>query len=259
MITTEGPENKPAGEQAPPDGPAAGRGSVSRAIPVAVLVLGLVAYFVFDLDRFLSLEVLKENREFLVGWVESHGAWSGIVFAAIYAVAVAFSVPGAVILTIIGGFMFGPYHATLYVVIGATVGATVLFLAARHAFSDLLVGRVGPWLRKMEVGFNKHPVSYMLILRLVPLFPFWLVNLVPAFLGVSTMTYFFCTLFGIIPGTFVYALLGDGAGAVLDAGKDLNLHIIFEFRFIAPIIGLILLACIPVICKELIRRGNGEA
>ena len=237
-------------------GTPAGGLNVKRLLPIAVLVAGLVAFFAFDLDEFVTLDALKTHRTVLQGWVESQGAVAWLVYAAIYMAAVAFSVPGGSILTIAGGFMFGPYVATAVVVIGATLGATVLFLAARYAFADFLRGKAGGAMRRMEAGFNENPVSYMLILRLVPLFPFWLVNLVPAFLGVKIRIYVLSTLFGIVPGTFVYALVGDGAGAVLDAGGDLDLGIIFEPRILAPIVGLALLACIPIAYKRFrARRG----
>ena len=173
--------------------------------------------------------------------------------------AVAFSVPGGAILTIAGGFMFGPYVSTGVVVVGATCGATILFLAARYAFADYLRQKTGGAMRRMEAGFNENPVSYMLILRLVPLFPFWLVNLVPAFLGVKIKIYFLSTLFGIIPGTFVYSLVGDGAGAVLDAGGALDLGIIFEPRILAPIVGLTVLACIPIVYKRFQARRSARS
>lgn len=230
--------------------------NVKRLLPIAVLVAGLVAFFAFDLDRFVTLDALKTHREALQGWVDSQGVVAWLVYAAIYMAAVAFSIPGGAVLTIAGGFMLGPFVATAVVVVGATCGATLLFLAARYAFADYLRGKAGGAMRRMEAGFNENPVSYMLILRLVPLFPFWLVNLVPAFLGVKLGTYFLSTLVGIIPGTFVYALVGDGAGAVLDAGGDLDLGIIFEPRFLAPIIGLAVLACIPILYKRIqARRG----
>ena len=230
--------------------------NVKRLLPIAVLVAGLVAFFAFDLDEFVTLDALKTHRTVLQGWVESQGAVAWLVYAAIYMAAVAFSIPGGSILTIAGGFLFGPYVATAVVVIGATLGATVLFLAARYAFADYLREKAGGAMRRMEAGFNENPVSYMLILRLVPLFPFWLVNLVPAFLGVKIRVYVLSTLFGIIPGTFVYSLVGDGAGAVLDAGGALDLGIIFEPRILAPIVGLALLACIPIVYKRFrARRG----
>ncbi len=230
--------------------------NVKRLLPIAVLVAGLVAFFAFDLDRFVTLDALKTHRVALQGWVDSQGIVAWLVYAAIYMAAVAFSIPGGAVLTIAGGFMFGPFVATGVVVVGATCGATLLFLAARYAFADYLRRKTGGALRRMEAGFNENPVSYMLVLRLVPLFPFWLVNLVPAFLGVKLGTYFLSTLLGIVPGTFVYALVGDGAGAVLDAGGDLDLGIIFEPRFLAPIVGLALLACIPIVYKRIqARRG----
>lgn len=234
----------------------AGGFNFKRLLPITVLVAGLAAFFAFDLDRFVTLDALKTHREMLQGWVETQGAVAWLIYALIYLAAVAFSIPGGAVLTIAGGFLFGPYVATVVVVLGATCGATVLFLAARYAFADYLRGKASGAMRRMEAGFNENPMSYLLILRLVPLFPFWLVNLVPAFLGVKIRTYFLSTLIGIIPGTFVYSLVGDGAGAVLDAGGDLDLGIIFEPRILAPIVGLAVLACIPIVYKRIqARRG----
>lgn len=227
-----------------------------RLVPLGVLIAGLVAFFAFGLDRYVSLDALKAHHDQLRSWVADYGVLAGIVFMAVYAVAVAFSIPGAVFLTIAGGFMFGPYLATAYVVVGATAGAFAVFLAARYAFRDFFRRKVGNTVRRMEAGFRENELSYMFILRLVPIFPFWLVNLVPAFLGVSIRTYLIGTLFGIIPGAFVYSLVGDGAGAVLEAGGNLDLAIIFEPRFLAPIVGLVLLACIPIVYKRLRRRGD---
>lgn len=237
----------------------AGGLNAKRLLPIAILVAGLVAFFAFDLDRFVTLDALKTHRTALQGWVESQGALAWLIYALIYMVAVAFSIPGGAVLTIAGGFMFGPYVATAVVVVGATCGATILFLAARYALADYLRQKAGGAMRRMEAGFNENPVSYMLVLRLVPLFPFWLVNLVPAFLGVKIGVYFLSTLFGIVPGTFVYSLVGDGAGAVLDAGGDLNLGTIFEPRILAPIVGLAVLACIPILYKRIqARRKAGR-
>jgi uncharacterized membrane protein YdjX (TVP38/TMEM64 family) len=236
--------------------------SLGRIVPIAVLAAGLVLFVALDLDRYVSLDGLRGHRSELTDWVARNGVAAGVVFAAAYAIAVACSIPGGALLTIAGGFLFGPYAATAYVVCGATLGATALFLAARFALTGFLKGRVGGALAKMAAGFNENPLSYLLILRLVPLFPFWLVNIVPALLGVRTSTYVIGTFFGIIPGTFVFALVGDGAGAVLDAGKDLDLDIIYKPRFVAPIIGLAVLATVPIAYRRLRsrrRRGGGDA
>ena len=232
--------------------------SPGHLIPALVLVAGLAAYFGFGLHHYVTLEALREHHDLLTKWVHGYGLVAGLCFAALYAAAVALSIPGASLMTIAAGLMFGPYLATVLVVFGATIGATLLFLAARYAFCDFLRARAGSAMDKMTHGFNENPLSYMLILRLVPLFPFWLVNLVPAFLGVSLTTFVISTFFGIIPGTFVYALLGDGAGAVLHAGEDLDLAIIFEPRFLAPLIGLGILAVIPVAYKKLKRHGKPD-
>jgi uncharacterized membrane protein YdjX (TVP38/TMEM64 family) len=230
--------------------------SAGRVVPLVLLAVGLAAFFVFDLNQYVSLDALKTHRETLQSWVVNYGVLTAAIFMLVYALAVAFSVPGAVFITIAGGFMFGPYLGTVYVVVGATIGAVGVFLAAKYALGDVLRARAGPAIKRMEAGFRENEMSYLLILRLVPLFPFWLVNLVPAFLGVSLRTYTIGTLLGIIPGAFVYAMVGDGAGAVLDAGGDLNLGIIFEPRFLAPIIGLAVLACIPIVYKKI--RGRKD-
>ena len=232
------------------------RPSPGHLLPVFILISGLAAYFGFGLHRYVTLESLREHHDLLTDWVDGYGVTAGLCFASVYAVAVAFSIPGATLMTITAGLLFGPISATLYVVFGATIGATVLFLAARYAFCDFLSAKTGGAMGKMADGFNENPLSYMLVLRLVPLFPFWLVNLTPAFLGVTLTTFVISTFFGIIPGTFVYALLGDGAGAVLHAGQDLDLMIIFKPRFLAPLIGLGVLAAIPIAYRKLKGRGK---
>ena len=242
MSTMSDPANRPAGARLL---------SYRRAAPIAALMVGLGAFFAFGLDDYFTLDSLKENRGVLREWVMAHGVAAGLVYAAIYALAISLSIPGGLILTVAGGFLFGPYWATVYVVVGATIGSTVVFLAARYALADFLRAKAGVALAKMEAGFNEHPKSYLFVLRLVPLFPFWLVNIVPAFLGVSLGNYVIATFFGIIPASFVYALVGDGAGSVLDRGQDLDLGIIFEPRFIWPIVGLAFLALLPVVYNKI--------
>jgi uncharacterized membrane protein YdjX (TVP38/TMEM64 family) len=239
------PEDKPAG---------ASWRSCRRAAPIAVLVAGLAAFFAFGLDDYFTLEALKDHRGVLRDWVHAQGVVAGLVYGAVYAVVIALSIPVGLILTVAGGFMFGPYLATVCVVFGATIGATVLYLAARYAFAEYLRAKAGPALARMEAGFNEYPKCYLFVLRLVPLFPFWLVNIVPAFLGVTLGNYVTATFFGIIPGAFVYALVGDGLGAVLERGDDLDLWIILEPRFIWPIVGLAALALLPVIYTKIRDR-----
>ena len=232
--------------------------SFAKLIPLFVLIVGLVAFFVFDLDRFLSLEALKENREALTGWVADTGIIAWLTYAGIYALVTAFSIPGGAVMTIAGGFLFGPLLGGTLTVVGATVGATAVFLAARYALADVLRDKAGSAIRKMEDGFKENALSYLLFLRLIPVFPFWLVNLVPAFLSVPVGVYIIGTAIGIIPGTFVYAFVGDGVGALLEAGEDINLGIIFEPRFLGPIVGLGALALLPVLYKKFKGRSASQ-
>lgn len=220
-----------------------------RLLPIAVLIAGLAAFFIFDLGHYLSLDALRENRGQLIDWVGRYGVAACLIYIAVYVAVTAFSLPGGALMTITGGFLFGPVLGTTMTVVGATIGATVLFLAARFAFADYLHAKAGPALHRMEAGFQENALSYLLVLRLIPLFPFWLVNLVPALLGVRLGTYLLGTAIGIIPGSLVYSLVGDGLGAVLERGGGLDLWIIMEPRFLAPIAGLAGLALLPVFYK----------
>ncbi len=234
------------------------KGSALRRLwPVAALLLVLVGLFLFGPDNATLFEALRTHREKLLALVADYAVIAELVYALVYAVAIAFSIPGGAMMTIIGGFLFGPLRTTLYVVVAATVGATALFLVARSAVGDRLRARAGPWLTKMEAGFQDNAMSYLLVLRLVPLFPFFVVNLVPAFLGVSLRTYVIATFFGIIPGTFVFALAGGGLGSALDASGDFSVSAVLTPEVVAALAGLALLALVPVIYKKF-RGRHGD-
>jgi uncharacterized membrane protein YdjX (TVP38/TMEM64 family) len=225
-----------------------------RFIPLLILIAGLVAFFAFDLDRYLSFEVLQENRQALRAWVHQAGMLAALSYMAIYAVAIAFSLPGGAVLSMTGGFLFGAVWGTVYIVIGATLGATALFLIAKTTLGELLRAKAGPWLRKMEAGFQENALSYLLVLRLVPLFPFFIVNLVPAFLRVPLPTYVLGTFIGIIPGTFVYATVGAGLGSIFDTGEAFSAKGILTPQIVIALIGLAVLALIPVVYKKIKAR-----
>ncbi|WP_404424137.1 TVP38/TMEM64 family protein [Thalassospira australica] len=228
-----------------------------KLLPVSILIAGLVLAWVSGAVDYFSFETLRENREILQDFVTDNPTLSVMVFMVVYAVAVALSLPVGSLLTIVGGFLFGAWLGTAYIVIAATVGATVVYLATRYAFYDLMHAKAGNAIRKMEAGFAENAFSYLMVLRLVPLFPFWLVNLVPALLGVKFRSFVLGTAIGIIPGTFVYVSIGDGLGALFDQGKTPDLGIIFEPRILTPIIGLAVLAMIPVIYKKFRNRNGG--
>lgn len=225
-----------------------------RWLAPAALVAGLIAFFALGLDRDLTFQALSENRDWLLTTVARHYAFTVVAFVAVYALAAALSLPGATILTITGGLLFGLMPGTGYVVIGATLGAAVLFIVAKSSFGDTLRARAGGFVQNLEAGFQKNALSYLLFLRLVPLFPFWLVNLVPAFLGVSLRTFVIGTFVGIIPGALVYASIGNGLGAVLEQGRQPDLGLVFQPRILVPIVALAVLALLPVFYKRVARR-----
>jgi uncharacterized membrane protein YdjX (TVP38/TMEM64 family) len=221
-----------------------------------VFIAGLVAFFALGLERYLSIEALRQHRSVLRAWVETAGLLAALVFMAVYIMTVAFSLPGATILTITGGFLFGPVWGTVLVVISATLGATILFSIARAALSDVLRARAGAWLPRLEAGFREHALSYLIVLRLVPIFPFFIINLVPAFLGVPLSTFVLGTFVGIIPGGFVYTTVGAGLGSVFDAGETLSLRGVLTPEIVTALVGLAVLALIPVVYKKLTaQRG----
>ena len=221
-----------------------------RILPLAVLVILIGAAFAFRIDRYLTLDALRDNRAALLAFVEANGLLAAGAFVLAYAAVVALSVPGATIMTLAGGFLFGvPLGASL-TVIGATLGATLLFLIARSAAGDFLRQRAGPFLARMSEGFSKDAFNYLLFLRLVPAFPFWAVNLAPALLGMRLVPFVIATALGIIPGTVVYTAFGASLGHVFDAGGQVDLKSVFSPTLIAALIGLGLLALLPVVLKR---------
>ncbi|MDF1687083.1 MAG: TVP38/TMEM64 family protein [Parvibaculaceae bacterium] len=238
---------------------AGGGFSLARLTPILVLIAGLGAFFWFDLDAYLSLEVLRENRAGLGVWVAENAVLAAVVYILIYTVLVALSVPGALVATLTGGLLFGTVFGGLYTVIGATAGATIIFLAAKTALGDMLRAKASGAILKMEEGFRENAFSYMMVLRLVPAFPFFLVNLAPAFLGVKLRTYVVATFLGIIPGTFVFASVGNGLGALFEKGQDPDLGIIFAPEILLPIIGLALLSLLPVAYKRFTNKKDPAA
>jgi uncharacterized membrane protein YdjX (TVP38/TMEM64 family) len=228
--------------------------SLARWLPLACLAAGFVAFFAFGLQDYLSLRMLKHNRAELLEWVAARPFLAPLVYVLAYAAVVSFSLPGGAVLTITGGFLFGTLFGCAYAVIGATIGAIVVFLAARTALGDKLRAKAGGAVKRMEEGFREDAFSYLLVLRLVPLFPFFIVNLVPAFLGVSLGVYAAATLVGIIPGALVFASVGSGVGAVFDSGAKPDLKILFTAPVLLPIIGLSVLALVPVVYKRLKKK-----
>ena len=216
-------------------------GKISIAI---VVVLAVGAFFYLDLGKFLSLTALKENRDSLLAFTDANFAAAVAIFIGTYILVTGLSLPGAVILTLAGGFVFGAGLATLFINIGATTGATLAFLTARYVLRDTVEQKFGARLGPFQEGFAKNAFNYLLTLRLIPLFPFFMVNLVSGLTRVSVGIYVAATAIGIIPGSFVYAYAGRQLGTINSLKEIASPNVIGAFVLLG------LLALVPVLYKR---------
>ncbi len=230
--------------------------SLLRRLPI--IVIGVVAvmgaYFLRD---YLSFDALAQNRETLIEFRDSNYLLTVVAFIAIYTVVVAFSLPGAAILTLTGGFLFATFPGFLFNVIAATMGATAIFQAARWGFGKQLGAKLEGSegiTKTIKDGIDENQWSMLFLIRLVPAVPFFLANLIPSFLEVPLRRFVISTFFGIIPGSIVYTSVGAGLGEVFAAGETPNLGIIFEPHILFPILGLCALAALPILLKAV--RGK---
>ncbi|WP_306119833.1 MULTISPECIES: TVP38/TMEM64 family protein [unclassified Roseitalea] len=243
---------------------AAGLAAIARRFaPLAVILAGLVFAYLMGWQRFFSIAFLAESRESLTAFVQANYLLATGGFAVLYALAVAFSFPAASVLTIFGGFLFGWLVGGLLVAVGATTGATAIFLAARSAFGDFLRARVGGRVKALADGFEEDAFSYLLVLRLAPVFPFFVINIAPALFNVPLRVYVLATFIGILPGTFAYAYLGQGVGSVLEAaeaaGTTVTLGDLVTSEITLAFVALAVVAAIPLVVKRLRGRTNREA
>ena len=256
------------------DKQASALGWLKRLWPLLLLLAAMALVFAMGWHRYLTLQELVERREALRASIAGHTVLAILAFMAIYAATVALSLPGAAVLTLAGGFLFGWFWGALASVAAATVGAIVIFLIARSALGEPLAARAGPWLSKLRAGFQEDAFSYLLFLRLVPIFPFWLVNLAPAVLGVGLGTYALATVIGIVPGSFAYSIAGKGLDSLIVAqqaahqsclakmGSDaeelcpfvLEPRALLTSGLIAGFVALGLVALIPIAVKRFRRK-----
>jgi uncharacterized membrane protein YdjX (TVP38/TMEM64 family) len=247
-----------------------GSGLIRRLLPLAVVLAAALAVYWFAGRQALSLEALIRHRTVIDAFVHEHAVAALLAYIGIYVVSVALSVPGATFLTVSGGFLFGVWIGAAASVLGATIGATVIFLVARTALGEPLLARAGPRAAELARGFREDAFSYLLFLRLVPAFPFFLVNLVPAFAGVRLGPFLAATALGVIPAAVVYSLAGTGLDSVIAAQQKahadclasgaMHCRLVFDARdaltpqLIAALIALGLLALVPVLVKYLKAR-----
>ena len=262
------------------------RSAIRRWLPLILLLAAVLAVWASGLDRYLTLAGIADHRDLLKDYVATNWLTALAIYLAVYVAAIAFSLPGGALLTILGGFLFGWFIGGLATVVSATCGATVIFLIARSSFGAFLAERAGPRARAFAEGFRKDAFNYLLFLRLVPLFPFWLVNIAPALFNVGLGTYVSSTFIGIIPATFAFSMLGSGLDSIVaaqraayvacveargagDCSFGLDAGALVTPQLVAAFAALGVMAVIPVIYKRLKaqrataapgpRQGNADA
>lgn len=208
---------------------------------------------------FLSFEKLRDNRETLIAFRDANYLLSVLAFIVVYVVVTAFSLPGAVILTLSGGFLFGTFPGVFFNALGASLGAAGLFLAVRWGFGAQLSAKIDAsegMVNRIKCGIDENQWSMLFLIRLVPLVPFFVANLIPAFLGVPFRRFFVSTFLGILPGGLVYTSIGAGLGEVFARGETPNLSVLGEPYVYGPLIGLILLALLPMALKTYLPKKD---
>ena len=243
--------------------------SMRQFVPLGLLCVLMLTAYLQGWHTHLSITQLALKFDDLQNNIAANFITALLLYIGIYALVTALSLPAGALLTIAGGLLFGWFFGTLATVIGATLGAIALFLIVKTSLGALLKAKAGPWLDQLQQGFEDNALSYMFFLRLVPIFPFWLVNVAPAFLGVKLGTYSFATFFGIIPGTLAFTYIGQGLQSVITTHKKniescinengaqalcdhgLDLAALINKDILIALFLLSLVALIPVLIKRL--------
>src|SRR6056297_309645 len=229
-----------------------------RHAPLILILLGAVIGY-FTLRDYLSFETLRDHREALLAFRDTHFFVMVAGFVAVYFVIVAFSLPGAAVASVTGGFLFGLGLGTTFNVLAASLGAFAIFLAARWGLGRSLAARIETsegTLKRLKAGLHDNEISVLFLMRLVPAVPFFVANLLPALVGVRFVNFAITTVLGIIPGAIVFTWIGVGLGEVFDRGESPDLSLLWEPQVIGPILGLCALAALPIVIKAL--RGKKD-
>ncbi|WP_415234193.1 TVP38/TMEM64 family protein [Pseudorhodobacter sp.] len=236
----------------------ASRSGIIEKLPF-LIILAVAAIGAFFLRDQISFVALAENRETLLAFRDANYLLAVIAFMAGYTVIVGFSLPGATIATLTGGFLFGTFPGVFFNVIGATLGAIAIFLAARTGFGAKFSNRIegkGGAVARLQAGLRENEWSVLFLMRLVPAVPFFLANLIPAFVGTRVSRFAISTFLGIMPGALVYTSVGAGLGQVFARGETPDLSILFAPHVLGPILGLAALSALPILIKFLRKKVN---
>lgn len=226
--------------------------------PLAVIVILFVAAFASGLAGHLSLEELRERGTELQAFAHERPVLCTVIYLAVYIGSVAISLPGALILSLTGGFLFGPIGGGFAAVTGASGGSTITYLVFRTAFGDALRRKPGAFLTRVEEGFKGDAFSYLLTLRLIPAFPLLVVNVAAGLMNIRARTFVLASVVGMIPSSFVYAGIGAGLGHIFARGGPVTLETLLSPRVYLPIIGMGVLAFLPPLWRHW-RKGRGAA
>ena len=224
--------------------------------PILLIVAVLALALALGWHEYLSFKSLSDNREALMAWASVHEMAAILWFVLVYILVVTASIPGKLWMTLAGGFLFGTVPGAILTMIGTTVGSVLLFIAVRYALRDFVTSRFGPRLHRLEEGFHRNEFSYLLALRLAPIFPFWMVNLGAALLGVRFWNFIISTFLGGIPGSFIYSSVGSGIGDVIDAGEMPDAGMLMQPSVLALLFGLALVSLLPAVLERFRNRGR---
>lgn len=230
-----------------------------RYLPLVLLAATALAIALSGISRYLSLDALSHDRLALQGFVHDHPTLSLELYILAYFCVVAFSIPGALIMTLAGGFLFGVAEGTFGVVSGVTAGALAMYAVARSAWGGALRQLVSASaLARLERAAHRHAFSTFLTLRLMPGVPIWMVNIGAGVLRIHPLSYLFSTALGVLPSTVIYASVGSGLGRLFERGKRPNLSMMLDPQWMAMLAGLALLALLPLLVNLWRRRRGGE-
>lgn len=223
----------------------------ARKIIIALaFAIAVALFFALDLGRFLTLDALKRNRDLLASLYLDHRLAFVAVFIAAYVIQTALALPGAAIMTLAAGAFFGSVMGTVYANIGATAGATLSFLLARYLFRDTIQGKFGPRMEVINHELERSGLHYLLFLRLVPVFPFFLINLAAGLTNIPLRTFFVGTMIGIVPAAFIYCNAGASLATINSVGDILSFRVLGSFALLG------LLALVPVLYGKFGRRSD---
>jgi len=229
---------------------------IYRWLPLVFIAIGIFAFFHFKLYQYLNFQSIRAHRHLYLSWTNQHYLSAVTGFILLYCLIIAISIPGAIFLTFAGGFLFGTVWGTVFVVIGETLGCTVTFLAVKISLGEWIARKASKWVLKMEAEFEKNAFNYIITLRLIPILPFWLVNIAAALLKVSTGTFISSTFLGIIPLTVIYVSLGHSLSIIFEHDTAPNLQIFLSPHIYIPLIALSFFAMFPVAYQYYKKRKS---